>query len=153
MNKFSLLLGSLLLILASASSAAKFYKWVDDQGVTHYGANPPQGTASSEVNTRANASSDQDRALESLQEKRDKAEKEREKAEKAAEESRREKTEPDAVQQERCGQYRKNLDILINKPTVRQENPETGEMEVIDQDKREAILEKTRKALEQCEAS
>ena len=45
------------------------------------------------------------------------------------------------------------LDILINKPTVRQENPETGEMEVIDQDKREAILEKTRKALEQCEAS
>jgi hypothetical protein len=63
------------------------------------------------------------------------------------------KTEPDAVQQERCEQYRKNLDILINKPTVRQENPETGEMEVIDQDKREAILEKTRKALEQCEAS
>ena len=153
MNKFSLLLGSLLLILASASSAAKFYKWVDDQGVTHYGANPPQGTTSSEVNTRANASSDQDRALESLQEKRDKAEKEREKADQAAEEARREKTEPDAVQQERCEQYRKNLDILINKPTVRQENPETGEMEVIDQDKREAILEKTRKALERCEAS
>ena len=153
MTKFSLLLGSALLILASASSAAKFYKWVDDQGVTHYGANPPQGTTSSEVNTRANASSDQDRALESLQEKRDKAEKEREKAEKAAEEARREKTEPDAVQQERCEQNRKNLDILINKPTVRQENPETGEMEVIDQDKREAILEKTRKALEQCEAS
>ena len=153
MTKFSLLLGSVLLILASASSAAKFYRWVDAHGVTHYGANPPQGTRSSEVNTRANASSDQDRALESLQEKRDKAEKEREKADQAAEEARREKTEPDAVQQERCEQYRKNLDILINKPTVRQENPETGEMEVIDQDKREAILEKTRKALERCEAS
>ena len=151
MTKFSLLLGSALLILASASSAAKFYKWVDDQGVTHYGANPPQGTTSSEVNTRANASSDQDRALESLQEKRDKAEKEREKAEKAAEEARREKTEPDAVQQERCEQYRKNLDILINKPTVRQENPETGEMEVLDQEARNKMIVETQEALNQCQ--
>jgi len=153
MTKFSLILGAALLAISSLSPAAKFYKWVDDKGVTHYDAQPPQGANATEVNTRANASSDQDRALESLQEKRDKAEKEREKADQAAEEARREKTEPDAVQQERCEQYRKNLDILINKPTVRQENPETGEMEVIDQDKREAILEKTRKALEQCEAS
>lgn len=153
MTKFSLLFGSALLILASASSAAKFYKWVDDNGVTHYGANPPQGVVAKEVNTRANASSDQDRAIEALEAKRDQAAKEREKAAKAAEEARREKTEPEAVQQERCEQYRKNLDILLNKPTVRQENPETGEMEVIDQEKREEILKKTREALEQCEAS
>ena len=59
----------------------------------------------------------------------------------------------DAVAQERCEQHRKNLETLANKPTVRRKNPETGEMEVIDQDKREAILEKTRKALERCEAS
>ena len=33
MNKFSLLLGSALLTLASAGSAAKFHKWVDEAGL------------------------------------------------------------------------------------------------------------------------
>ncbi|MED5388569.1 MAG: DUF4124 domain-containing protein [Pseudomonadota bacterium] len=153
MTNFRLLLGSALFALASASPAAKFYKWVDDNGVTHYGANPPQGQTSTEVNTRANASSDQNKALDNLQEKREQAAKEREMAEKAAEEARREKTEPEAVQQERCEQYRKNLDILINKPTVRQQNPDTGEMEVIDQNRRDELLEKTRQALEECDAA
>ncbi len=152
MNKFSLLLGSLLLILASASSAAKFYKWVDDQGVTHYGANPPQGTTSSEVNTRANASSDQSEAIEALEAKREAAQKAKEAAATQAREEKRLETEPEAVAQERCEQHRKNLETLTNKPTVRRKNPETGELEVIDQDVRDKMLADTRSALEKCEA-
>ncbi|HBC19993.1 MAG TPA: DUF4124 domain-containing protein [Alcanivorax sp.] len=150
MNKFSLLLGSLLLILASASSAAKFYKWVDDQGVTHYGANPPQGTTSSEVNTRANASSDQDRELEALDERRNARENAKEEAAKAAEEETRLKSEPDELAQERCEQHRKNLETLKNKPIVRRKNPETGEMEVLDQEEREKMIQNSQKALENC---
>jgi Domain of unknown function (DUF4124) len=150
MTKFSLLLGSALLILASASSAAKFYKWVDDNGVTHYGANPPQGVASTEINTRANASSDQGRELEALNAKRSARQDAKEDAAQAAKEEERLKSEPDDVAQERCEQHRKNLETLKNKPIVRSKNPETGELEVLDQEQREKLIQNSEKALENC---
>ncbi|MDV6593907.1 DUF4124 domain-containing protein, partial [Pseudomonas aeruginosa] len=34
---------SLLLALSSFAMAAPIYKWVDAEGVTHFGAQPPQG--------------------------------------------------------------------------------------------------------------
>ena len=69
-----------------------------------------------------------------------------------AREEKRLETEPEAVAQERCEQHRKNLETLTNKPTVRRKNPETGELEVIDQDVRDKMLADTRSALEKCEA-
>lgn len=151
MTKFSLLLGSALLILASASSAAKFHKWVDDNGVTHYGANPPQGVVSTEVNTRTSASSDQDKALEALNAKRQARRDAKENAASAAAEKERLESEPDEVARERCEQHRKNLDILKNKPTVRRKNPETGEMEVLNQEEKEKMIQRSEKALETCQ--
>jgi hypothetical protein len=44
-------LGSLLLTLSATSMASQVYKWVDDKGVTHFGANPPQGQTATSVNT------------------------------------------------------------------------------------------------------
>ncbi|MEQ3637175.1 DUF4124 domain-containing protein [Alcanivorax sp.] len=152
MTKFSLFLGGALLALSSLSPAAKFYKWVDDEGVTHYDAQAPQGTNATEVNTRANASSDQGEAIEALEAKRSAAEKAKETAATQAKEEQRLKTEPDAVAQERCEQHRKNLETLTNKPTVRRKNPDTGEMEVLDQEARDQMVENTRSALEKCEA-
>lgn len=151
MNKFSLLLGSALLILASVSSAAKFYKWVDDNGVTHYGANPPQGVTTMEVNTRVNASSDQDRELKALEAKRQASQNAKEEAARAAEEKERLKSEPDALNRERCEQHRKNLETLKNKPVVRSKNPETGEMEVLDQAARDKMIQNSQEALEKCD--
>ncbi|MGQ9984540.1 DUF4124 domain-containing protein, partial [Pseudomonas aeruginosa] len=37
---------SLLLALSSFAMAAPIYKWVDAEGVTHFGAQPPPETAS-----------------------------------------------------------------------------------------------------------
>ncbi len=51
---------------------------------------------------------------------------------------------------ERCEEHRANLEILENKPVVRVENPQTGEMEVIDQARRDEMIETTRAALENC---
>lgn len=150
MNKFSLLLAGTLLTLASVSFADKFYKWVDENGVTHYGANAPTGVSSAEVNTKANASSSQQDALDNLQQKRQAAAEAKKKAEKDAEEAKRIASEPDKVQAERCEEHRKNLETLTNRPTVRRQNPETGELEVIDQEQRNQMLEETRKALESC---
>uniref|UniRef100_UPI00106B58C3 DUF4124 domain-containing protein n=1 Tax=Pseudomonas aeruginosa TaxID=287 RepID=UPI00106B58C3 len=43
---------SLLLALSSFAMAAPIYKWVDAEGVTHFGAQPPQGAQATTVNTQ-----------------------------------------------------------------------------------------------------
>ncbi len=151
MTRFSLILGITLLAFASSSMAEKFYKWVDENGVTHYGAQPPQDRQASEVNTRANASSSQEKEIEALNERRQAAKQAREAQEAEAEEAKRLAEKPDEVNQERCDQHRKNLEILTNKPTVRQKNPETGEEEVITQEVREKMMSEARDALEKCD--
>ena len=44
--------GSLLLAL-SATASAQVYKWVDAQGNTHFGAQPPEGQDATKINTSA----------------------------------------------------------------------------------------------------
>jgi hypothetical protein len=46
-----MILGSLLLTLSTTTMAGQVYKWVDDKGVTHFGANPPQGQTATSINT------------------------------------------------------------------------------------------------------
>ena len=151
MTRFSLILGITLLAFASSSMAEKFYKWVDENGVTHYGAQPPQDRQASEVNTRTSASSSQEDAIEMLNQRREADAKAREKAQKAAQDAKRAVENPDAVKEERCETHRKNLETLQNRPIVRRENPETGELETLDEGQRQEMIEKSRKALEQCE--
>jgi len=43
--------GSLLLALSAAASASQVYKWVDAQGNTHFGAQPPQGQDATPIST------------------------------------------------------------------------------------------------------
>ncbi len=47
-----ILAGSLLLALAAPVSA-QVYKWVDAEGITHFGSQPPQGQAATAVDTAA----------------------------------------------------------------------------------------------------
>lgn len=46
-----ILTGSLLLGLSSTVMAAQVYKWVDAQGVTHFGAQPPEGQETKAIST------------------------------------------------------------------------------------------------------
>lgn len=48
-----ILTSSLLLALSAPAVAGQVYKWVDAQGVTHFGAQPPQGQAATSINTAA----------------------------------------------------------------------------------------------------
>src|SRR5690606_6865985 len=41
----------LLLAISSSTMAAQVYKWVDAQGVTHFGAQPPEGQTAQTLNT------------------------------------------------------------------------------------------------------
>lgn len=46
-----IILSSLLLTLSSTAMASQVYKWVDEKGVTHFDANPPQGRTATSINT------------------------------------------------------------------------------------------------------
>ena len=46
-----ILTGSLMLALSATAMAGQVYKWVDAQGVTHFGAQPPQGQQATTINT------------------------------------------------------------------------------------------------------
>lgn len=46
-----ILTSSLLLALSASAMASQVYKWVDEQGVTHFGSQPPQGQQATSVNT------------------------------------------------------------------------------------------------------
>lgn len=46
-----ILAGSLLLALSTSAVASQVYKWVDAQGITHFGAQPPEGQQATSVNT------------------------------------------------------------------------------------------------------
>lgn len=151
MKKLTVLLGSALLATSLAAHSDTFYKWVDENGVTHYGTTPPTGQEADTVTTRADASSDQGRAIERRQDRLAGDQKAREKAAKAAAEAQREQDEPEEVTKERCEAHRKNLETLMLKPTVRRENPDTGEMEVLDKEARDEMIESTKQALEMCE--
>lgn len=50
------------LLAAAPAEAAKFYKWTDAQGVTHYSADPPPASANkaSEVRVRSRQSEEAD---------------------------------------------------------------------------------------------
>lgn len=48
-----ILTGTLMLALSTSAMASQVYKWVDDQGVTHFGAQPPQGQEATTINTAA----------------------------------------------------------------------------------------------------
>jgi opacity protein-like surface antigen len=45
-----IVVSSLLLSLSTSVMAAQVYKWVDAQGVTHFGAQPPQGQQATSIN-------------------------------------------------------------------------------------------------------
>ncbi|AOE87428.1 DUF4124 domain-containing protein [Pseudomonas sp. TCU-HL1] len=46
-----ILAGSLLLALSASALGGQVYKWVDAQGVTHFGTQPPEGQEATSVNT------------------------------------------------------------------------------------------------------
>jgi hypothetical protein len=140
-----------ILLLSSPALASKFYRWVDDKGVTHYTQTPPpEGTSAREVRTHG-PSSDQEQELEQLQERRQQTEEERRRAAQQAAEQQRIQQQPDQVQQERCAQHRKNLEELRNRPVVRSTDPVTGETKVVDAAERERLINQTLEALKLCD--
>lgn len=143
--RFMFLAGGLLLALCGNVMAAQVYKWVDAQGVTHFGAQPPQGQQVETVNTvtapakpaaKPDTSAPDETGSEADQNSIDRKVKQRV----AAQEAERKRY---------CESMRTNLAQLQNNPRVRVED--NGETRRVTEEERQARIAETRdKIAEHC---
>lgn len=140
-----ILSSSLLLALAVPAMAGSIYKWVDAQGVTHFGTKPPQGVQAEPINPVVpQPSSTPQRAQPSREESSSDKQQDVEKDVKAKIE------EDQAALESYCLQVRTNLVQLQNNPRVRLE--EEGELRRLTEEERQAKIEEAQKAIsENCD--
>lgn len=131
-----------VLLVSPATQAGKFYKWVDDSGVTHYGENPPDTETASVVNVKAGASSDQAKEVEKLEAQRQaaKASSAEAEADPNAEVERRNKE----IMAKNCKIQQQNLSQLSANRRVK-ETDENGEVRYLDEKDIEARIAEIKK--------
>jgi len=140
-----LIVSSLLLALAVPAAAGPIYRWVDAQGTTHFGAQPPEGIDAQKVNPNVTRPSSTPTPLASKPAEAASA------AQKQVDEKvKAEIAEQEAKREEQCLQMRTNLAQLQNNPRVRVE--ENGEMRRLGEDERQARITELQDSIrEHCE--
>jgi hypothetical protein len=127
------------LALSAAAQAAQIYKWVDDQGVTHFDAQPPAGRQTQQIDIQkpptAPAASDNSKsAMEAEAEQREINNAVKKKV-----------AQQDARRAEDCKILRTNLAQLQNNPRVREQVE--GGLKRLSEDERQGRIAETQKAI------
>jgi len=141
--RFMFLAGGLVLALCGNVMAAQVYKWVDAQGVTHFGAQPPQGQQVETVNTVTAPAKSTTMPAPVVE---DETEVDQQSIDRKV---KRQVAEQEAERKRYCETMRTNLAQLQNNPRVRIE--EKGETRRITEEERQAKIAETRgKIAENC---
>ncbi|MBH9342733.1 DUF4124 domain-containing protein [Pseudomonas aeruginosa] len=145
---------SLLLALSSFAMAAPIYKWVDAEGVTHFGAQPPQGTQATTVNTQtappqndfplpASVPAPPNARKPALEEKPADPE------QKAIDDKvKQQVAKEEAERKQFCEETRNNLAQLKNNPRVRVDEGK-GELRRLGEEERQERIAKAEKAIQE----
>ena len=139
----SLIASALIVLMSTPVMAAQVYKWVDAQGVTHFGAQPPEGQQATSVNTTiAPAPAAIPAKLPQVGvDEEQQAIDEKVKKEVAAKEAER---------KQYCEKMRTNLAQLENNPRLREEV--NGEVRRLGEDERQKRIAEAQKAItENCQ--
>ncbi|WP_260962656.1 DUF4124 domain-containing protein [Pseudomonas citri] len=134
-----LLTASLLVGLSPTCMAGQVYKWVDAQGVTHFGAQPPQGTEATTVISPAPSNAKPSASPPSGGVIGDQKTIDRQ--------VKKQIVEQEAQLKVFCEQARTNLAQLQNNPRVREDVE--GEMRRLTEEERRQRIEETRKQIEE----
>ncbi|WP_339516128.1 DUF4124 domain-containing protein [Pseudomonas sp. RL_15y_Pfl2_60] len=138
---------SLLLAISSTAMASQVYKWVDAQGVTHFGAQPPQGQQSTEINTAVPTPSGKPAVEEPAPSFNDIADPEQAEIDKKV---KQEVAAKEAERKQYCTDVRTSLAQIENNPRVRVEID--GEVRRITEEERQQRIAETKKAIsENCQ--
>jgi len=135
------LAGGLVLALCGNVMAAQVYKWVDAQGVTHFGAQPPQGQQVETVNTVTAPAKSTTMPAPVVE---DETEVDQQSIDRKV---KRQVAEQEAERKRYCETMRTNLAQLQNNPRVRVE--EKGETRRITEEERQAKIAETRSKIDE----
>ena len=141
----TVLLGTLF--AATSLQAAKFYKWVDDKGTTHYGTNPPDMDTAVEVSVKSGASSDQQKAIENLESKRAAAKEAKAQASKSDPQADFEARNKE-IMKKNCEIQKQNLGQLQANRRVKETN-ENGEVRYLEESEIEARIQEVQNYLKE----
>lgn len=134
-------------LLAAPVMAAQFYKWTDEQGVTHYSESPPPETAkgATEVKVQTRTPSGSEAAVENLQKQREAATKSLTDAEKKKTPASPVKTDKSEYA-ERCKKLQANLATLENSGRV-SEPDDKGEKRYLTDEEKNKRMDDTRRQI------
>lgn len=125
------------LITTSFVSAQTIHRWVDEDGSVHFSEHRPTTTTSEEITVQTpRASSDTGQSNRPAQ---------------SANHSGDDNQSTFATSAEHCEQHRRNLEALNQGSEVSLRNPETGNADVLSDEQRNAMMARTKAALEACE--
>ncbi len=142
-----LLFALLALGLSGPSYAERIYKWVDEQGNTHYSTTPPPGSQAKRIKTAPPPSTDPNEALQKLRDRSNAFNERQDNRNKSAEEQAKE-AEEQAKRKKACDMLRNNLKVMTENPLVREQLP-NGEFKVINEEDRQARMKKARERIQQ----
>jgi hypothetical protein len=142
----TIFMGSLLLALAPTVMAAQVYKWVDAQGITHFGAQPPEGTDAATVNTNSAPPKASSNFPPPAAAKPVLPPSEDEKQKAADEKVRQEVAQQEAERLKSCDKLRTDLAQLKNNPRIRVDDG-SGELRRITEEERQARIATSEKGI------
>lgn len=137
-----ILTGSLLLALSTSAMAGQIYKWVDAQGNTHFGAQPPEGQQAAAVNPNISQPKVVTPTAPKLEDSKPDAEQE-----KLDEEARQAATKREKERKSFCEQTRKDLAQMKANPRLRV--TENGETRRLTEDERQARMAKSEASIKE----
>lgn len=129
--------GGVLLALSGSAMAAQVYKWIDAQGVTHFGTQPPSGHQATKINTKSSVPpADKDAALPPAADSQQRE---------ADNKVKQEIAKSEREMKQYCERLRTDLAHLKNNPRLRVE--EKGEVRRLGEDERQSRIAETEKRI------
>lgn len=127
--------------------AAKYYKWVDEKGVTHYTAQPPASGEGEVIKVKSGHSSDKEAAMKRLQERRDRLQQQaEERANPQVDQQAAADKKNAEIVKKNCEAYRKNLKVMNENSRVRMMD-KNGEARVLPEEERQQKMKDAKKYL------
>lgn len=146
MKHTGLAIGIAALLLAGPVAAKEYFKWVDDNGVTHFTNSPPKDRPSEAVNTYAGSSTKYDPSAANADSAEAKKEKE------LMEKSKTEESNAASMKAEKCKKVEEQKNYLVERDGTRvRMTDREGNEKVLSPEEQKAEIEKLQKFLdEQC---
>lgn len=137
------------LVLAVPLQADEIYKWVDEDGVTHYSQQPPPSGDAARVGVDTPPEEEVQRERQEMEETGERLEAQREERRETEEQAREDASEREQREQ-RCADLRSSLEKLTENRRLLVPDGEGGVRRLPEEERQERVTERRRQIEEEC---